>query len=124
MSNLFRYVLDHWNKLKDKQTQGNYKVFLKVTDDMRAFSTWWIDNIDTCKKKILLPEPDAIVFKDAFNLMWGDIDETQNRRTNGYWSAEAQKTHINVLELKACRIGIFSLFKNNSGIILNCTWTI
>lgn len=108
-------------KMKDKQLKkhkGNYKSFLTVTDEMRQCLTWWIENIHTCKKQILLPEPDAIMFTDASNLMWGAFDETHNKRTNGFWSAEEQKLHINLLELKACQIGLFSLFKNASGIYI------
>lgn len=48
--------------------------------------------------------------------MYGADDETNNLSTQGYWSIDEQKMHINVLELKACEIGIRTFCKKTSRI--------
>jgi len=44
--------------------------------------------------------------------MWGAYDETNNRKTNGFWSSKEQEEHINILELRACQAGLQSFYKD------------
>jgi len=44
--------------------------------------------------------------------MWGAYDETNNKKTNWCWSSKEQEEHINVLELRACQLGLQSFYKD------------
>jgi len=98
--------------------KGNFKSFMPLTSEIIDCLKWWIENVDTSKKSVSPRVANAVMYTDASNLMWGAFDETHNQKTNGFWSTEEQKQHINVLELKACQLGIISLFKSSSHIHL------
>jgi len=39
--------------------------------------------------------------------MWGAYDETNNKKTNGFWSSKEQEEHINILELINVHIKVY-----------------
>ena len=43
--------------------------------------------------------------------MYGAFDATNDFRTQGFWSTADQNLHINILEMKACEIGIHTFCK-------------
>ena len=49
---------------------------------------------------------------DSSKRMWGAYGETNNKKTNGFWSSKEQEEHINVLELRACQLGLQSFYKD------------
>ena len=54
---------------------------------------------------------------------WGTFNETDNTRTGGIWSVTEQSAHINILELKACLLGLKSFAKHISHThMLACLW--
>ena len=95
-----------------KKHKGNFNSFFTLTHDDAEHLKWWIENIHFCYKNITTAEPNVVMYTDSSGRMWGAYDKTGNRRTNGFWSAEEQKQHINVLELKACQVGLQSFFKH------------
>jgi hypothetical protein len=65
---------------------------------------------------MLTVPPDIIIYTDASLNMYGAFDATNNLQTNGYWTTDEQKEHINVLELKACEIAFRTFCKQKSNI--------
>ena len=42
-----------------------------LTPDSRSELTWWVDNIETAFKNILVPNPDLTLTTDASTKGWG-----------------------------------------------------
>lgn len=97
--------------IKDKELR-NFDSFMNVPRNLDSILQWWIDNLPLCYKNIMLSAPNIAIYTDASLKMYGAYDATNNVKTNGFWSTEEQQLHINVLELKACEIGLQTLWKN------------
>jgi len=94
-------------RIKDKELKihkGNFNGFFTVTPDVKILLQWWIDNIFSSYKIISTRDPDIIMYTDSSKRMWGAYGETNNKKTNGFWSSKEQEEHINVLELRACQL--------------------
>lgn len=106
-------------KVKEQQLKihrGNFDRFMTVPNTSVEILQWWMENIHGCYKNIHVGPPDMIIYTDASRDMYGAYDKTHDAHTNGYWSIEDQKEHINVLELKACEIGLLTFCKNRTNI--------
>lgn len=114
---LYIKPLERHKERELKNHKGNFNSFFTITPDILENLRWWITHIHSCFKSITSPDPN-IMFTDSSGHMWGAYDKTENRRTNGFWSAEEQNQHINVLELKACQVGLLKLFKHNRNIYI------
>ena len=102
-------------KVKDLQLRkqrGNFDTFMKIPRSVHPILQWWIDNTQRSYKNISLTAPDVVIYTDASLQMYGAYNETSNTKTNGFWDSSEQKLHINILELKACEIGIHTLCKD------------
>lgn len=73
---------------------------MNVPRDIDNMLLWWI----------------ITIFTDASTKMYGAYDQTNKLETKGFWSPEEQLLHINVLELKACEIGVKTFCKNISNV--------
>lgn len=58
--------------------------------------------------------PDITIYTDATLDMHDVYDETHNMEANGFWSLQEQQLHINILELKACEIGLYTFCKEKT----------
>ena len=85
----------------------------RVIDDIL---NWWIDNIGSSFKHVTQNPPHITIYTDASLQMYGAYDETNDSRTQGFWSTEEQRLHINILEMKACEIGIHTFCRNSTNV--------
>ena len=58
--------------------------------------------------------PTLILYSDASKMGWGTFNEIDNVRTGGMWSVSEQSAYINILELKACLLGLKLVSKHTS----------
>ena len=89
--------------------RGNYDTFMRITPEVRRTLTWWVDNVETSLKNIITPDPEIIMYTDSSSFGWGAVISESSHRTSGLWSLEEQALHINVLELKACKLALLAL---------------
>ena len=77
--------------------------------------------METSYKLINHGTPQIVLYTDSSLLGWGAFNETSGLRTGGQWSAAEKESHINILELKACFLGLKSLCADirNSHIQIN-----
>jgi hypothetical protein len=102
-------------KIKEKQLKihsGNFDSFMSIPNTLFDTIQWWIDNLRKSFNTITITPPTINIYTDASLKMYGAHDKTNNLNTQGYWSVDEQKMHINVLELKACEIGLKTFCKN------------
>ena len=90
---------------------GNFDSYMSVPRAIHYILNWLIDNIGLCYKHITLNPPHITIYTDASLQMYGAYDATNDSRTQGFWSIADQSLHINMLEMKACGIGIHTFCK-------------
>lgn len=99
-----------------KENKGDYEAVISLDKECKIVIQWWIDNIHTSFKPILLREPNLIIYTDSSKTGWGAVNKTHNVKTEGFWSQEERNKHINVLELKAALFALLSLVSK----VINC----
>ncbi|XP_060602200.1 uncharacterized protein LOC132755347 [Ruditapes philippinarum] len=73
---------------------------------------WWVDNLEFSVKKVSHGNPTIVVHTDASLKGYGGCIKALNAETNGVWSVDEQNLHINILELKACKLSLIALCQN------------
>lgn len=99
-------------KAKDKNLKlkcGNFKSFMKITEDIRNELQWWVDNLHSSFKKVSHGTPSVVIHTDASLKGYGACIKDLKIESSGVWSVEEQKLHINVLELKAVQLALLAL---------------
>ena len=109
---LFYKPLEKYKDKILKQHRGNYNSFMTVPQSITPTIQWWIKNISTSFKVVSHGPPKLVLFTDASQKGWGAFNETDNIRTGGVWSVTEQSAHINIMELKACQLGLKSFCKD------------
>ena len=92
-----------------KQKHGNFNSFMSITPNIRNEIRWWLDNLQSSFKHISHGNPSVTIHTDASLTGYGACIQGQNLTTNGVWSVDEQRLHINVLELKACHFALLAL---------------
>lgn len=90
-------------KLKEQQLKihrGNFNSFMTIPNQIVPTIEWWINNISSSYKLISHGPPVMVLYSDSSTKAWGAFNKTHDIRTGGEWSAEEQRFHINILELK------------------------
>ncbi|XP_060563139.1 uncharacterized protein LOC132722634 [Ruditapes philippinarum] len=108
-------------KIKENELKlhkGNFDNFMNVPQSIHTTLLWWIENIQISFKNILSQDPNTVIYTDASLKMFGAFNETNGQKTNGFWSHEEQKLHINILEMKACEIGLRTFCKSSKNILV------
>ena len=103
---LFIKPLEKVKETELPRHRGNFDSYMNVPRAIHYILNWWIDNIGLCYKHITLNPPHITIYTDASLQMYGAYDATNDSRTQGFWSSADQSLHINMLEMKACEIGI------------------
>ena len=88
--------------------KGDFEKEIVLSHNAICDIKWWINNIDNSCHKIQNPNPDITIHTDASLTGWGITDGTNPSR--GLWH-DLEIDNINVLELKAIEIGIYTYFK-------------
>ena len=79
--------------------KGNFESPMTVSSEARTVLMWWISNIDSAFKLILLDPPTVIITTDASTLGWGAV--WGDRKAGGPWAQHELDSHINCLELRS-----------------------
>ena len=106
-------------KLKEQQLKihrGNFNSFMTIPNQIVPTIEWWINNISSSYKLISHGPPVMVLYSDSSTKAWGAFNKTHDIRTGGEWSAEEQRFHINILELKACQFALKAFCKNSNNI--------
>ena len=95
-----------------KYHKGNFVEKISLSAKAVSEIHWWINNIDnSCHHINSIPIPDITINTDASLTGWGITNGITPSR--GLWH-KTELDHINVLELKAIEIGIYTYCKNKS----------
>lgn len=86
-----------------EKNNGNFDAIMKIQSEKGDFK-WWERNIEIGFNLIEMPEYHLEIFSDASLTGWGAV--CGQSKTNGFWSNEEKKSHINFLELTAAFFGI------------------
>ena len=92
-----------------KYHKGNFEGKIRLSANAKAEIQWWINNIDNLCHHINIPNPDITIYADASLAGWGITNGISPSRG---LSHKAELKYINVLELKAIEIGIYTYCKN------------
>ena len=99
-----------------KLCNNNYDAKMQFNEACILEIQWWLREGLYSKKLISQGNPEKVITTDSSLKGWGAFIDDKN--TQGLWTEEEAKMHINVLELKAVLLGIQSLCKNDSNIHL------
>ena len=91
-----------------KLNKGNFDAKFTLSQGVYSVLNWWINNIEQSYKLVYQNEPDITLQSDSSGTGWGAVDLSTHKQTGGHWSYTEQKTHINILELKAAFLALQS----------------
>ena len=105
---MYYRTCDNYKSLCLKENRGNFAATIPLTEECRVDLKWWVDNILSVKRDILLSPPQFTVESDASLKGWGGCLVTPGKKhsTGGNWSSEEACAHINRLELLAAWLTI------------------
>lgn len=89
-----------------RKAKGNFDAMATLDLEARTEVSWWLANIGSVKKNIIVKPPDITITTDASMLGWGAV--FTGSTTGGHWNSEEAQLHINALELKAVLFGLQS----------------
>lgn len=72
---------------------GDFNRWMNITEEIRTDLNWWIKELENQNRKIFRNAPDTELFTDASNLGWAGC--LNSITTNGRWSPEEVRSHIN-----------------------------
>jgi hypothetical protein len=106
-----------YRRLQMQKTKGlcnggqSYESIVGLTTDCKKELRWWIQELSNSNgKAIIAPMPDMVITTDASKVGWGGI--VKGTRTQGQWSEEESKLHINILEMKAAEFVVKAFTKD------------
>ena len=85
---------------------------MKVTNKIKTVIQWWIFNLPSSFKLVMRKPSDMFLHTDASLKGWGAYNKSSGVKTGGQWSAEELALHINILEIKACQLALFTFCKD------------
>ena len=89
-----------------KEKKKNYQSVITLNTKSRKELTWWIENFWFCNGQTFSQlNPQVIIQTDASLAGWRAVC---NGVQTGQWSEEERSLHINVLELLAIKLALFS----------------
>ena len=102
------------------RNQFNFDRVMEITPTVKQELGWWLDNIDSSYRPILIPNPHLVLFTDASFQGWGYHIEGTQIKSGGRWTQEELQYDINFLELKAVLFSLLSACKgiNNRHILI------
>ena len=103
---LYYRLLEENKKSALVQSKGDFDEFTVLTQEARSEITWWLDNLSSSSRPILMPEPDIVIESDASQQGWGCRCTLNDEQSGGVWLPEEVEFHINYLELKAAFISL------------------
>ena len=80
---------------------------MEILVEARKELLWWKENLILCNRRFLISSPTQIIISSDSSLQGWEVI-CHGLITEGPWSIEEQKFHINLLELKAAKLAIMS----------------
>ena len=109
----------HYRFLQMQKTKGllanhqNYNALVTMTADCREELQWWLHHLQEWNgKTMVIPTPDLVITTDSSLKGWGAT--SNGVTTQGLWSLQESREHINVLELKAAMFAVMAYAKDLS----------
>ena len=114
---LYYWRCDNLKNAGLKNAKGNYRGKIRLNKKCCEDLQWWVTNIETATKWIVLPKPAFQLESDASKAGWGGCMTTDQGKpsTGGNWSENEAKLHINKLELWAAWFTIQSFWSHATG---------
>lgn len=95
-----------------KRNGGRYEARMHISPIARRDIQWWVVNLPQAQREVRAAKPEIVLYTDASLQGWGAHVTRPNQQpttTGGRWKAGENDFHINVLELKAIKLGLQSL---------------
>lgn len=95
-----------------QESNRDYNLAMTISIDARQELQMWHRNLlnwNGCA--MIIPQPTVVIQTDASTKGWGAVCLNTGRKTNGLWSREEKKLHINCLELMTAWFAIQTLVK-------------
>jgi hypothetical protein len=105
----------HYRQLEIEKIQalklhkGCFDAPCLLSNEAKLELDWWLTNADKLYEDIVTKPVDIVIFTDSSLEGWGAIRGPT--KAAGHWSVSERQEHINILELKACLLGLKSLCK-------------
>ena len=94
-------------------SQKSYDACISLCQKSRIELDWWLENLHKVNgSPIHPPPPDMVITTDASKKGWGAVQGPH--KTNGKWSEQEARMHINYLELKAAFLALQTFLKEKS----------
>lgn len=119
----------HYRQLERDKTRalarnkGDFEAPISISDWGSKDLDWWTLNLPRAQRRIRVESPLVSLTTDTCDYRWGAVFKSPGRdkvSTNGVWSVEEKKWHINVKETMAVCLGLITFAKNLRGCQIQC----
>lgn len=113
----------HLQRLKSRALKiggQSYESIIVLTPECKAELQWWIESVPLWNgRSVMKPSPDLAIkmATDASQAGWGA--HCNGVTTQGLWTADERKLHINALEMKAVVFAVKSFTKNRENVSIH-----
>ena len=90
---LFYRALERDKTTALQQQKGDFEAIMTYSSETKSDLKWWVQNIPTISKSVLLCSPDVTIQSDALLLGWEG--HCNDRHAGGQWTKEEATHHIN-----------------------------
>lgn len=109
---LYYKVLEIQKDHELKRSKGDFDSYMTLTQKSKDCLKWWIQNVETSFKNILLGPPTRKIESDSSSTGFGARGITNGQDISGIWTDNDKDDHINYLELKAAFMALKGLCGN------------
>ena len=92
------------------KNQGDFDGFMELSVLDKMDIKWWINICPNAYKSLIPPPVDCTIYTDASLSGYGFHLQGTQLKGGGRWSPQEATLHVNVLEIKAIKLAILSLF--------------
>ena len=115
--------LKHLERSKTRalyQNNFDFDRYMTINHKVISELNWWLDNLNSAYRPVLIPNPHVVMSTDASFQGWGFHLKSTNTRAGGRWTVQEQMYDINYLELKAVYLSLRAACSNitNSHILI------
>ena len=108
----FRYLLQQ--QIQALKSKGSYCKKVILNKNSKEELQRWIKNLKVCNGRYLIQShSQGLIQTDASRKGWGTVCQGKSTEWKWKWSKEEHLLHINVLELKAVKLALFTFNKQN-----------
>ena len=93
-----------------KSSKGHFDSLMSLSLSSKRDLRWWVASLPTVCRIIDHGLPTCVINTDASSVGWGA--SMGDATTQGLWSLEERKLHINILELLAVQFSLVALLSN------------